>query len=248
MDAKVLPLQASAMTVGSWHLIGRALTLAMALARHRTNPFVPSSVRESPVFQFKRNEKFSPWLTHYSLDSELDQGNLESPRQNLPAHLVAFICTNPCSAMNLFCLRLETQCPCKIGCMLRSLRESDRREKAFLELTYRKNNIFSGLRSGRENQTASRLQGGSDRRMIADCKPWKADQLPTPKKEQRDLCNAWPTPWQVSVLCQSNAMNPRSWHLMAVLHTLVAPIFTQKYFMLFPGDSRFMSDEKVAVY
>jgi hypothetical protein len=24
------------------------------------------------------------------------------------------------------------------------------------------------------------------------------------------LCNAWPTPWQVSVLCQSNAMNPRS--------------------------------------
>jgi hypothetical protein len=100
--------------------------------------------------------------------------------------------------------------------MLRSLRESNKQEKAFLELTYGKNNIFSGLRSGRENQKASRLQGGSDCRMIADRKPRKADQLPTPTKEQRDLCNAWPTPWQVSVLCQSNAMNPRSWHLPAV--------------------------------
>jgi hypothetical protein len=25
-------------------------------------------------------------------------------------------------------------------------------------------------------------------------------------KEQRELCNAWPMPWQVSVLCLSNAM------------------------------------------
>ncbi|KAJ7488376.1 hypothetical protein FB451DRAFT_1227171, partial [Mycena latifolia] len=39
-------LPASAMTVGSWHLIGRALTLAMALARHCTNPFVPLSAWE----------------------------------------------------------------------------------------------------------------------------------------------------------------------------------------------------------
>jgi hypothetical protein len=100
--------------------------------------------------------------------------------------------------------------------MLRSLRESDKREKVFLELTHGKNNIFSGLRIGRENQKASRLQGGSDRRMIADCKLWKADQLPTLTKEQRDLCNAWPTPWQVTVLCQSNGMNPQSWHLPAV--------------------------------
>jgi hypothetical protein len=69
--------------------------------------------------------------------------------------------------MDLFCVRLETQCPCKIGCMLRSLRESDKQEKAFLELTYGENNIFSGLRSGRENQKASRLQGGSDRRLQA---------------------------------------------------------------------------------
>jgi hypothetical protein len=138
-----------------------------------------------------------------SSHSKLDQGNLESLRQNLPVHLVAFICINPCSAMNLFCVRLETHFPCKIGCMLRSLWESDKREKAFLELTYGKNNIFSGLRSGRENQKASRLQGGSDGRMIADCKPQKVDQLPTLTKEQRDLCNAWPTPWQVSVLCQS---------------------------------------------
>jgi hypothetical protein len=81
--------------------------------------------------------------------------------------------------MDLFCVRLETQCLCKIGCMLRSLRESDKREKAFSEQTYGKNNIFSGFKSGRENQKASRLQGGTDRRMIADCKARKADQLPT---------------------------------------------------------------------
>ncbi|KAJ6537342.1 hypothetical protein B0H10DRAFT_1971813 [Mycena sp. CBHHK59/15] len=126
---------------------------------------------ESPMFKFERNEKFSPWLTHYSLavvSLRAGSGKLEEPEAELT------------------------------------------------ELTYGKNNIFSGLRSGRENQKASRLQGGSDGRMIANRKPRKADQLPTPTKEQRDLCNVWPTPWQVSVLCQSNAMNPRSWHLPAV--------------------------------
>ncbi|KAJ7304681.1 hypothetical protein DFH08DRAFT_825436 [Mycena albidolilacea] len=133
-----------------------------------------------------------------TLQASAMTGNLESPRQNLPVHLVAFIGTNPCSAMNLFCVRLETRCPCKIGYMLRSPRESDKQEKAFVELTYGKNNIFSGLRSGQENQKASRLQGGSDCQMIADRKPRKADRLPTPTKEQRDLCNAWPTPLQVS--------------------------------------------------
>jgi hypothetical protein len=92
-----------------------------------------------------RSSPLGSLITHWpSSHSELDQGNLESPRQNLLEHLVAFICTNPCSAMNLFCVWLETQCPCKIGFMLRSLRESDKQEKAFVELTYGKNNIFSG--------------------------------------------------------------------------------------------------------
>ncbi|KAJ6521045.1 hypothetical protein DFH09DRAFT_1097989 [Mycena vulgaris] len=30
------------------------------------------------------------------------------------------------------------------------------------------------------------------------------------------LCNAWQTPWQVSVPRRSNAMKPRPWHLPAV--------------------------------
>ncbi|KAJ7888294.1 hypothetical protein B0H13DRAFT_1888470 [Mycena leptocephala] len=38
------------MTVGSWHLIGRALTLVMVLARHCTNPFVPLSAWEFANF------------------------------------------------------------------------------------------------------------------------------------------------------------------------------------------------------
>jgi hypothetical protein len=35
------PLRASAMTVGSWHLMGIAPTLATAFARHCTHFFVP---------------------------------------------------------------------------------------------------------------------------------------------------------------------------------------------------------------
>jgi hypothetical protein len=57
--------------------------------------------------------------------------------------------------------------------MLRSLWESDKQEKAFVELTYGKNNIFSGLMSGQENQKASRLQGGSD------CRSQAAEGRPT---------------------------------------------------------------------
>jgi hypothetical protein len=63
------------MTVGSWHLIGRAPTLAMVLARHCTNPFVPLLAWESPVFKFERNEKFplSSLITRWLLPhSELD--------------------------------------------------------------------------------------------------------------------------------------------------------------------------------
>ncbi|KAJ7820905.1 hypothetical protein B0H13DRAFT_2559541 [Mycena leptocephala] len=60
-------LPARAMTAGSWHLTGRAQTLAMALARHCTIPFVPLSAWESPAFKFKPNEKFFPSLFHYLL-------------------------------------------------------------------------------------------------------------------------------------------------------------------------------------
>jgi hypothetical protein len=34
------------------------------------------------------------------------------------------------------------------------------------------------------------------------------------------ICNAVPMPWQVSVPCQSNVMNPRPWHLPAVWNSL----------------------------
>jgi hypothetical protein len=42
----MVTLPANAMTMGSWHLIGRAPTLAMVLARHCTTPFVPLSAWE----------------------------------------------------------------------------------------------------------------------------------------------------------------------------------------------------------
>jgi hypothetical protein len=74
------------MTVGLWHLIGRAPTLAMALARQCTNPFVPLAVWESPVFKFQCNEKFSPWLTHYSLaviSFRTGSGKLGEPKAEL---------------------------------------------------------------------------------------------------------------------------------------------------------------------
>ncbi|KAJ7867780.1 hypothetical protein B0H13DRAFT_2281152 [Mycena leptocephala] len=62
-----ITLPARAMTAGSWHLTGRAQTLAMALARHCTIPFVPLSAWESPAFKLKPNEKFFPSLFHYLL-------------------------------------------------------------------------------------------------------------------------------------------------------------------------------------
>jgi hypothetical protein len=62
-----MTLPARAMAAGSWHLRGRAQTLAMVLARHCTIPFVPLSAWESPAFKFKPNEKFFPSLFHYLL-------------------------------------------------------------------------------------------------------------------------------------------------------------------------------------
>jgi hypothetical protein len=86
-------LQASAMTMGSRHLIGRAPTLAMALVRHCTNPFVPLSMWESPVFMFEHNEKFSPWLTHYSLaiiSLRTGLGKLGEPKAELTGTFCGF--------------------------------------------------------------------------------------------------------------------------------------------------------------
>ncbi|KAJ7868415.1 hypothetical protein B0H13DRAFT_2281021 [Mycena leptocephala] len=187
-----LSLPARAMTAGSWHLTGRAQTLAMALARHCTIPFVPLSAWESPAFKFKPNEKFFPSLFHYLLAlvslrtgaEEPGEPKAESTSTSCGLYLVSHL------QHNEFVLR-ATLNPVPMQNWLHVEKSSAKRET-------------------RANFC------GSDRRVITERKPRKADRFLTPTKEQRNACNAWPTPWQVSVLCPSNAMNPRSWHLPAV--------------------------------
>ncbi|KAJ7902243.1 hypothetical protein B0H13DRAFT_2513996 [Mycena leptocephala] len=230
------------MTAGSWHLTGRAQTLAMALARHCTIPFVPLSVWESPAFKFKPNEKFFPSLFHYLLAlvslrtgaEEPGEPEAESTSTSCGLYLVSRL------QHNEFVLR-ATLNPVPMQNWLHVEKSSAKREtRANFCITnsWEEIHIF-WTQQWLKNQNTSRLQGGSDRRVITERKPRKADRFLTPTKEQRNACNAWQTPWQVSVLFPSNAMNPRPWHLPAVIPSQLPSHRAQEHVEVIPGRAVF---------